>query len=529
MGRTIICCFDGTGNKFKDSENTNIVRFFSALKKDNPERQCVFYQPGIGTSRGGLTSRFTWEDAKMLSALIIFVYSVPVFFIIIRGVVGGFDNVHWGDNIVISLVVLFIFALMWSLSWLSLCFNQAIAVGLDDHVICGYRFIMQNYREGDRICLFGFSRGACIARVLAGMLHKVGLLPVHNDQLVDFAYEIFHTKGRKGHQLCREFKSSCAIPVTVDFVGVWDTVSTVGIFPRQVTFSTSTSHGIKVFRHALALDERRTHFRPNTWAEPAIDDDKYVDFDAPEPQDATVKALKEEHGTKPEAGLVPKWYSIDWIFMDRKLRPVERDTADVREVWFAGAHCDVGGGSTTKDGKMDLSLIPFQWMIKECIINQKGIIFDPNTLATIGVNWHWIKKDLEEGKVDLGKLESGLAKYIESLPDESATETTKMTMGFEISDQLRGLWWISEFLPSWDSYQLLSGYRESWRRDLRPNVGWGRYLPVSEGVVRVHPSVKLFEGKGYKPKAYNWDSIKELGLVKWEDQYRVGDEDVIIA
>lgn len=37
----------------------------------------------------------------------------------------------------------------------------------------GYRFLMDNYREGDKICLFGFSRGAYTARCLAGMLNKV--------------------------------------------------------------------------------------------------------------------------------------------------------------------------------------------------------------------------------------------------------------------------------------------------------------------------------------------------------------------
>ena len=39
-------------------------------------------------------------------------------------------------------------------------------------VIGGYNFLMQNYRSGDRVCLFGFSRGAYTARALAGMLYK---------------------------------------------------------------------------------------------------------------------------------------------------------------------------------------------------------------------------------------------------------------------------------------------------------------------------------------------------------------------
>ncbi|EEB87391.1 hypothetical protein MPER_15266 [Moniliophthora perniciosa FA553] len=51
--------------------------------------------------------------------------------------------------------------------------DEAIAWNLDAHVMGGYEFLMQNYSEGDRICLFGFSRGAYTARSLAGMIHKV--------------------------------------------------------------------------------------------------------------------------------------------------------------------------------------------------------------------------------------------------------------------------------------------------------------------------------------------------------------------
>lgn len=51
-------------------------------------------------------------------------------------------------------------------------------------VMSGYEFLMQNYRVGDKICLFGFSRGAYTCRALAGMLYKVGLLPKDNQEQV---------------------------------------------------------------------------------------------------------------------------------------------------------------------------------------------------------------------------------------------------------------------------------------------------------------------------------------------------------
>jgi uncharacterized protein (DUF2235 family) len=70
--------------------------------------------------------------------------------------------------------------------------NNVVFRYLNAHVRDGYHFLMQNYREGDKICLFGnlffcytasplyhynhagFSRGAYTARALAGFLHKVG-------------------------------------------------------------------------------------------------------------------------------------------------------------------------------------------------------------------------------------------------------------------------------------------------------------------------------------------------------------------
>lgn len=65
------------------------------------------------------------------------------------------------------------------------------ANNLNYHVMSGYQFLMQNYKLGDRICIFGFSRGAYTARALAGMVHKVGVLPAGNDQQVPFAYKMF--------------------------------------------------------------------------------------------------------------------------------------------------------------------------------------------------------------------------------------------------------------------------------------------------------------------------------------------------
>jgi uncharacterized protein (DUF2235 family) len=54
-------------------------------------------------------------------------------------------------------------------------FGLATGYGLDDNVLSAYEFLIENYEEGDELFMFGFSRGAYTVRVLAGLIHKVGL------------------------------------------------------------------------------------------------------------------------------------------------------------------------------------------------------------------------------------------------------------------------------------------------------------------------------------------------------------------
>lgn len=103
------------------NQNTNIPRLYALLEKDDAaEQQLCYYQAGIGT----------WFNPGVVA---------PMF--------------RWGARIL----------------------DEALAWYLDAHVIDGYKFIMNNWKIGDKICLFGFSRGAYTARALAGALHKVGV------------------------------------------------------------------------------------------------------------------------------------------------------------------------------------------------------------------------------------------------------------------------------------------------------------------------------------------------------------------
>ncbi|KAG6330689.1 hypothetical protein ID866_8401 [Astraeus odoratus] len=201
----------GPGSTIRMSEalddNSNIVQLFSMLKKDDPSQQMVYYQVSALYPPMLSTSDTTPLMSKIRKTI----------------------DMMLGNN-------------------------------LDAHVMGGYEFLMQNctYEAGDKICLFGFSRGAYTARALAGMLHKVGLLPRCNYQQVPFAYKMYSQDDATGWDQSRAFKKAFSIDVDVEFVGVWDTVNAVGIIPRRLPF-TKANNKIRYFRHALALDEHRAY------------------------------------------------------------------------------------------------------------------------------------------------------------------------------------------------------------------------------------------------------------------------------
>ena len=126
---------------------------------------------------------------------------------------------------------------------------------------------------------------------LAGMIHKVGLLPVSNNQQIPFAYKMYTRADDLGWKQSNAFKEAFSIDVDIEFLGVWlvfiiflvlptkgslftllfvffrDTVNSVGLFPRRLPFTTSNTV-VSTFRHAISLDEHRAKFKANLWNRP---------------------------------------------------------------------------------------------------------------------------------------------------------------------------------------------------------------------------------------------------------------------
>lgn len=258
--KNIVICLDGTGNAY-GSANTNVVKLFQMLEDDS-EQQTAAYDPGVGTfSAQGAWTRTSKTWTKLL--------------------------------------------------------GLAIGFGLAQTIENTYRYLMRTYNAGDKIYIFGFSRGAYAARVLAGFLHKCGLLRPRLDELIPYAFDIY--RKERNDTIITGFFATFSRQVRVQFLGLWDTVSSVG-WVWNPTILPYTAHNASVdsVRHAVSIDERRAFFRSNLWGQ---------------------------------------------------VEPGQ----DVQELWFAGVHSDVGG--SYPESEAGLAQISLEWMIDEA--TAKGLRIKP--------------------------------------------------------------------------------------------------------------------------------------------------------
>jgi uncharacterized protein (DUF2235 family) len=347
MPKNIVICCDGTANEFAQ-DRTNVVKLAFTLPQV-PEQQIIFYHPGLGTMEppGALTS-----PTRTVTRLL----------------------------------------------------GQAFGFGLHADVRDTYVFLMNSFEQGDRVFLFGFSRGAYTVRAVASLLHMYGLISRGNEPLVAYAIRMLMAIQKldaggdadeklRYFQLAKAFQETfCRVPCKPWFVGLWDTVSSVGWIENQLRLPfVADNPDIQIARHAVALDERRAFFRTNLWR------------------------------PKPESG--PR---------------------DLKQVWFAGAHCDVGGGYP--EAESAASKIPLAWMLREA--TDGGLMVD-------------------RGRVDLvlGRAGGG---YL--APDSNGP----------LHESLTAAWWPAEYIPK----RHYNWKTNTWER--RMNRGARRTVPSN---ALVHESV----------------------------------------
>jgi uncharacterized protein (DUF2235 family) len=213
----------------------------------------------------------------------------------------------------------------------------AFGFGLSRNVLEGYRFLVDEYEPGDELFLFGFSRGAYTARSTAGLVRNCGILKREHLDRLDDAYRLYRDPKRDtepGGIAAELFRKDYSHPDTeIRFVGVWDTVGSLGIpvdglrlpfLTRRWSFhDTRLSRTVKSAYQALAIDERRGPFKPTLW---------------------------EQH---PDAS-----------------------GQTLEQVWFSGVHSDVGGGYA----EPALAEVPLLWMVERA--RTCGLEFKPDHFVT---------------------------------------------------------------------------------------------------------------------------------------------------
>jgi uncharacterized protein (DUF2235 family) len=292
--RLFVCC-DGTWNRPSQRElgllaPTNVLKFANAVQRGAVKgdvEQLIYYHPGVGTG-------------------------------------GFFDQVLGG----------------------------AFGVGLRRNIRSAYKWLCDHYRQGDEVFVVGFSRGAFTARSLVGMISHSGLIPDASWPQVEEAFAYYQqrkaeSKDRKGLERFEDFRNqtmshSTAVRPDIEFLGVWDTVGSLGVpqgggplvrlLEKLIPTLSNRFHNlslsdiVKCARHAIAIDEQRQPFNASVWqSEPGRDQ-------------------------------------------------------SIEQVWFPGVHSDVGGGYL----ESGLSQIALRWMMQEA--ERRGAVFNSDMLAQINAD-----------------------------------------------------------------------------------------------------------------------------------------------
>ena len=297
MPKTICIFSDGTGQGGveRGTTNSNVFALYHVVKNADPTRQFAFYDPGLGSHKDG--AEVGWW--------------------------------RWGYNLL----------------------SQATGLGISRNIKDCYGALLKVFEEGDRIFLFGFSRGAYTVRSLGGVLKLCGV-PRHDgagrssrknrearlalvQEAVDTVYKTYgdaEERKRLGTAYRTKYRS---VEIAPAFIGVWDTVRALGlpgtgdIFFWRHEFHDATLDGrVPCARQALAIDEARDAYAPVLWEE----------------------------------------------------LPADRESGRIRQLWFTGVHSDIGGSYPEKG----LSDIALEWIVGEAKKLNPPLLIDDAALPLAG-------------------------------------------------------------------------------------------------------------------------------------------------
>ncbi|MEP1200686.1 DUF2235 domain-containing protein [Tateyamaria sp.] len=218
--------------------------------------------------------------------------------------------------------------------------------GINRQIRRAYGYLASRYRPGDKIYLFGYSRGAYAVRSLAGIIDRVGLLRSDAATVRNIRDVYRHYECTPDGDAARTFaRNNCHETIEIEMIGAWDTVKSLGLnmpylwrlsAPRHAFHNHALGKSVKRGFHALARNETRVAYAPVMWDT-----------------------------------------SKDW-------------DGHLVQMWFRGTHGDVGGHLTGFHVARPLSNIPFVWMLEQaesCDLPlpqgwSEGIVQDPTAPST---------------------------------------------------------------------------------------------------------------------------------------------------
>jgi hypothetical protein len=256
----------------------------------------------------------------------------------------------------------------------------AFGAGLKANVADAYRYLMNTYEDGDRIFLIGFSRGAYTVRVLAGLIHMFGLACAGNEGLIPYIMRLFSKWSRASNYKIPTATTDEAFKwgfshsdVNIHFCGLWDTVSSYGWIYKPIKLPFEGNNPIiRTGRQAISIHERRCFYSDRLWATPG-----------------------------------------------------GGSTQNIRQVWFAGVHSDVGGSYPEQE--CGLSKLSLEWILVEA--------------QNCGLRLNCDNVDIVLGRKPAAPAIPFVPAY--QPPDNNA----------KLHKSLRHFWWIPEFWPQRNPHQ----------------------------------------------------------------------------
>ena len=212
MPRKIVIFADGTGNTV-GGYDSNVLRFCKMLDAARQEDQIAIYDPGVGTTASVEALHMALPPSRELRVID--------------------DEARRPAPV----------------KYLELPFGALFGAGTQRNIRRLYRALIQEYQPGDEVFLFGFSRGAFTVRALAGVIYRCGVprREQEADQAVDLCRRHFeacrnahslHALKRQAQDFKRDFCHAC----NIRFLGVWDTVKSVGyMLPKEPASHTAQS------------------------------------------------------------------------------------------------------------------------------------------------------------------------------------------------------------------------------------------------------------------------------------------------